>query len=51
MDIINSGLKIEQPIRVHFYDLTWWTWCLAPPLQFPATEAVAKIATATLSGI
>ena len=32
IDIINSGLETEQPIRVHFYHLTWWTWCLAPPL-------------------
>ena len=34
---INSGLETEQPIRVHFYYLTWWTWCLAPPVQFPDT--------------
>ena len=43
MDIINSGLETEQPIRVHFYDLTLWTWCLAPPLQFPHTRSSIEI--------
>ena len=43
VDIINSGLETEQPIRVHFYDLTWWTWCLAPPLQFPDTRSSIEI--------
>ena len=33
----------EQPIRGHFYDLTWWTWCLAPPLQFPDTRSSIEI--------
>ena len=39
----------EQPIRGHFYDLTWWTWCLVPPLQFPDTRS--SIATVTFSSI
>ena len=39
MYIINSGLETEQPIRVLFYYLTWWTWCVAPPLQFPDTRS------------
>ena len=26
MDIINSGLETEQPIRDNFFHLTWWTW-------------------------
>ena len=43
MDIINSGLETEQPIRVHIYYLTWWTWCLAPPLQFPDTRSSREI--------
>ena len=45
MDIINSGLETEQPIRVHFYDLTWWTWCLAQRhrCSFQIPEAVIEI--------
>ena len=51
MDIINSGLETEQPIRVHVYYLTWWTWCLAPPLQFPDTRSSRKIRYSECSGI
>ena len=43
MDIINSGLETEQPIRVQFYYLTWWTWCLAPPLQCLDTRSSREI--------
>ena len=43
MDIINSGLETEQPIRVHFYYLTWWTWCLLPSLHFPDTRSSREI--------
>ena len=43
MDIINSGLETKQPIRVHFYDLTWWIWCLAPPLPFTDTRNSIEI--------
>ena len=32
----------EQPIRVHFYDLTWWRY-IAPPLQFPNTQISIEI--------
>ena len=27
----------------NFYYLTWWTWCLAPPLQFPDTRSSRDI--------
>ena len=34
-----QGFETEQPIRVIFCYLTWWPWCLAPPLQFFDTQS------------
>ena len=35
----------------NFYYLTWWTWCLAPTLQFPDTRSSIDIRYGNFSGI
>ena len=35
--------KLNSQSGFHFNDLTLWTWCLAPPLQFPDTRSSIEI--------